>query len=216
MARAPRWGIGKRRLAAGAGEAAAWRFQRWVGAAVLRRLAGDRRWRCWLAVTPDGLAGRRRFGPPLPAGVTPFAQGGGDLGSRMGRALRRPPPGAVVLVGLDIPGLGPEQVAAAFRALGRRPWVLGPASDGGYWLIGARRRPVLRLPFEGVRWSGRHALADTLARLDTPAALLGRLDDVDEAGDLAAVPAQAVLASVVLRSPAPACGKASLPPAGAP
>lgn len=207
MARAPRWGVGKRRLAKGAGEAAAWRFQRFIGGAVLHRLAADRRWVTWLAVTPDPAAVPRRFGPRLPAGLRLLPQGGGDLGARMGRALRRPPAGPVVLVGLDIPALGPDQVAAAFRALGRRPWVLGPASDGGYWLIGARRRPCLRLPFEGVRWSGPHALADTLARLDGAATLLAELKDVDEAADLVPVPAAALLRS---RRPV------SRPPAGAP
>ena len=195
MARAPRWGVGKRRLAAGAGEAAAWRFQRFVSMAVLGRLARDRRWTTWLAVTPDRAASRRRFGPPLPAGVRLLPQGRGDLGARMGRQLAQPPAGPVVLVGLDIPELGPAEVAAAFRALGRRPWVFGPAGDGGYWLVGARRRPRLRLPFAGVRWSSRHALADTLARVDGPAALLGRLDDIDEASDLGRVAPSAVLAS---------------------
>ncbi len=195
MARAPRRGVGKRRLAAGAGEAAAWRVQRFVSLAVLRRLARDRRWTTWLAVTPDRAASRRRFGPRLPAGVRLVPQGGGDLGARMGRQLARPPTGPVVLVGLDIPALGPDEVAAAFRALGRRPWVFGPAGDGGYWLVGARRRPRLRLPFAGVRWSSRHALADTLTRVDGPAALLEPLDDVDEAGDLEGLRPESVMAS---------------------
>jgi rSAM/selenodomain-associated transferase 1 len=199
MARAPRWGVGKRRLARGAGETAAWRFQRFVSGAVLRRLAADRRWTTWLAVTPDRAASRRRFGPSLPAAVRVVAQGRGVLGARMGRQLRRPPPGSVVVVGLDIPALGPVQVAEAFRALGRRRWVLGPAADGGYWLIGSRRRPVLRLPFGGVRWSSRHALADTLARLDSPAELLEELEDVDEATDLAGLPPGVLLASTVVR-----------------
>ncbi|SMF39040.1 hypothetical protein SAMN06265365_102358 [Tistlia consotensis] len=207
MARAPRRGVGKRRLAAGAGEAAAWRFQRFVSLAVLQRLARDRRWTTWLAVTPDRLASRRRFGPRLPAGVRIVPQGPGGLGARMGRLLRRPPAGPVVLVGLDIPALGPLQVAAAFRALGRTPWVFGPAADGGYWLVGTRRRPRLRLPFAGVRWSTGHALADTLSRLDGAAALLADLADVDEAADLAMMAPEAPLASRRRLSP---------PPSGAP
>jgi glycosyltransferase A (GT-A) superfamily protein (DUF2064 family) len=61
--------------------------------------------------------------------------------------------------------------------------VFGPAADGGYWLVGLRRRP--RLPrglFERVRWSSAHALADTRAGLpkDTSVALLETLEDVDD------------------------------------
>jgi glycosyltransferase A (GT-A) superfamily protein (DUF2064 family) len=89
-----------------------------------------------------------------------------------------------VIVGSDIPELSPRHVAAAFRALGRHEAVLGPAADGGYWLIGLRRRP--RIPaglFQGVRWSSAHALADTRASLprSSSVALLEVLEDVDDA-----------------------------------
>jgi glycosyltransferase A (GT-A) superfamily protein (DUF2064 family) len=64
--------------------------------------------------------------------------------------------------------------------------VIGPATDGGYWLIGARRRPCLRLPFAGVRWGGPHARADTLAALGgLRVAELGELSDIDSGADLA-------------------------------
>jgi hypothetical protein len=90
-------------------------------------------------------------------------------------------------VGSDIPGVRAADVAAAFRALdGRADAVFGPAEDGGYWLVGlGPRRP--RDPFRGVRWSGPHALADTLANCrGRRVALLRRLRDVDDAADLAA------------------------------
>jgi uncharacterized protein len=58
--------------------------------------------------------------------------------------------------------------------------VLGPAHDGGYWLIGLRRSPRVLAPFAGVRWSGPHALADTLANLNGKRVLLApTLRDVD-------------------------------------
>jgi glycosyltransferase A (GT-A) superfamily protein (DUF2064 family) len=63
--------------------------------------------------------------------------------------------------------------------------VLGPAPDGGYWLIGLKRTPKVLRPFAGVRWSGPHAFADTLANLKgkrvAEAAMLG---DVDTEKDL--------------------------------
>ena len=105
----------------------------------------------------------------------------------MARVLQGLPPGPAVILGSDVPGIGPRQVARAFAALGRNDWVLGPSPDGGYWLIGARRRPVLRPPFAGVRWSTAQARADTLANLEAQGAsvaLLEELADVDTLADL--------------------------------
>ncbi len=65
--------------------------------------------------------------------------------------------------------------------------VFGPAVDGGYWLVGMKRRPWLRGVFADVRWSSPHALADTLANLaGRRVLLLDRLRDVDTGADLAA------------------------------
>jgi glycosyltransferase A (GT-A) superfamily protein (DUF2064 family) len=102
----------------------------------------------------------------------------------MQRLFRRLPPGPVLIVGGDIPGLTAGEIAKAFRLLGNADAVLGPAMDGGYWLVGLRRSPKLLAPFAGVRWSSPHALAETVANLDGKridfAALLG---DVDTAED---------------------------------
>jgi hypothetical protein len=180
LVKAPRMGAVKTRLAAGIGEAAAWRFYRNVSARILRRLARDPRWRCRLAVTPDGCARWRRHWPP---DIPRMAQGGGGLGARMARPMHDLPPGPVVIVGSDIPGLDAGHVARAFRLLERHAAVFGPAEDGGYWLVGLGRRGLARRLFDGVRWSTRHALADTLANLPpgTVPGLLGTLADVDDA-----------------------------------
>ncbi len=184
MARAPRLGAVKRRLALDVGALAAWRFYRHGLAALIRRLGRGRgvggRWRRWLAVTPD-----RAVRSPWPRAWHVIPQGSGDLGARMGRVLQELPPGPVVIVGSDIPDLGPAHIARAFALLGDHDWVFGPAGDGGYWLIGARRRPARRDPFAGVRWSSPHALADTLANLSgARVAFLQELDDVDTGADL--------------------------------
>ncbi len=185
MVRAPRLGAGKRRLARDLGALAAWRFQRAMLTRVLRRLARDPRWTTWLAVTPDRAAcPAARWGTR--ARVIP--QGAGGLGARMARLLREPPPGPVVVVGSDIPDLDAGHVAQAFRALGRHDWVFGPAADGGYWLVGARRRRAPWRPFDAVRWSSHHALADSLANLEgARIALLEELHDVDRGEDLARI-----------------------------
>lgn len=185
FARAPRLGLVKRRLAKELGAAAALRFHGLNTQVLLRRLSRDPRWTTWLAVTPDSAvrdtaAIWRHRGPLL-------AQGSGDLGARMGRVLRWLPRGPAVIVGSDIPGIDAPRIAAAFRALGQANFVLGPAADGGYWLIGARRRPVIRTPFAGVRWGGAQALADTRANMAGRVVLLEELQDVDTAADLARV-----------------------------
>lgn len=178
--RVPRLGRVKSRLAREIGALAALRFYRATVEQVLRRLGRDPRWRCRLAVTPDRRA-------PLPRTWRVGAmdgQGSGDLGRRMARPFRTLPPGPAVIIGSDIPEIAPRHVVAAFHALGAHQAVFGPAADGGYWLVGLRRRP--RLPsrlFAGVRWSGEHALADTLAALPRgmAAAFLETLEDIDDA-----------------------------------
>ncbi len=181
MARAPRLGAVKRRLAEDIGALAALRFYRHTLRGLLRAVGRDPRWRLHLALTPDRTA-RGTY-----QGVRPVPQGRGDLGARMGRFLRDLPAGPVVIVGTDIPALGRGQVARAFRALGSNDWVIGPAEDGGYWLIGAARlRAGPRDPFAGVRWSSARALADTLANLrGQRMELLEELDDIDTGADLA-------------------------------
>ena len=183
FARAPRLGTVKRRLARGLGPVGAWRFHRHTTEALLREVSRDPRWTTWLAVTPDAWLWRPRGLWHFP--VLRLAQGPGDLGQRMGRVLASLPPGPVVILGADIPGIRARHVDRAFSALGDHDWVLGPADDGGYWLIGARRRPCLRLPFEGVAWGSDRALAQTRAGMGLArVALLETLIDVDTVADL--------------------------------
>ncbi|HKM65252.1 MAG TPA: TIGR04282 family arsenosugar biosynthesis glycosyltransferase [Acidisphaera sp.] len=175
FARAPRLGAVKRRLARDVGDRAALRFHTGMLTRVARELGCCRRFRTVLAVTPDRARLRTRL-PLVP-------QGRGNLGERMARAAARVPRGRVAIVGCDIPGLGAADIVAAFRALGRADAVFGPAEDGGYWLVARGPRRPAR-PFAGVRWSTRHALADTLANFSARrVAMLRRLRDVDTAED---------------------------------
>jgi rSAM/selenodomain-associated transferase 1 len=178
--RAPRLGRVKSRLAAGIGALAALRFYRQSSERLLRDLARDRRWRCHLALTPDREVGRRWWR----VSALRRGQGPGDLGRRMARVFAELPPGPAVIVGSDIPAITRDHLWAAFRALGNSDAVFGPAADGGYWLVGLRRRPRLPRPlFARVRWSSAHALADTLAGLPRgfSVARLATLEDIDDA-----------------------------------
>jgi rSAM/selenodomain-associated transferase 1 len=198
FARAPRLGTVKRRLARDVGRIEALQFHRSATGALLRRLGADPRWTTWLALTPDRAAATGRG--LWPGAYRLIPQGPGDLGRRMGGALKGLPRGPAVIVGADIPGITPRHLAEAFRLLGQNDWVIGPAEDGGYWLIGARRRPVLRLPFDKVRWGGPHALADTLANLAGQSiGVLETLADVDSGVDLAHLRRPAAVRTAILR-----------------
>ena len=184
MAKAPRLGSVKRRLAAAIGDQAALAFYRRALASLLARVGRDPRWRCWLYLTPDRTVSSARL---WPRGLSRRPQGRGDLSHRMARPFAELPPGAVVIIGSDIPGIARRHIVEAFRRLGGHDAVLGPAADGGYWLIGLRRRPHTPRLFRSVRWSGPHALADTLAGFDTRhrIALMEELEDVDDGASYA-------------------------------
>ncbi len=114
-------------------------------------------------------------------------QGDGDLGRRMAAFVARQMDAgaeAVVLVGADSPTLPVEYVRQAFAELERVDVVLGPAADGGYYLVGCGpRRPPL---FEGVAWGTGRVLADTIANLADPhwrLCLLPPWYDVDAPAD---------------------------------
>jgi rSAM/selenodomain-associated transferase 1 len=199
--KAPVAGRVKTRLAKGLGAGRA--------AAIYRRLSANTiaaaakgPWRTVLAVDP--AAGLRGFTPPWPAQIDRIAQGRGDLGKRMRRAVDRAPAGPVVIIGSDAPFLRTRDIRAAFAALKGADAVFGPAADGGYWLIGlARRRGAAGL-FAAVRWSSEHALADT--RRTLPAAfrifMLRALGDIDDLADLSAAGRHALVRTMlVVNSP---------------
>ena len=130
---------------------------------------------------PDDLA---------PAGVPWRRQRGVDLGERLYRGLRWAVSGAgcAAAVGSDHPDLDTERVETAFDLLARgRDAVLGPARDGGYYLIALRREAVQRRLFDGLAWSTPSVLAETLSRcreLKLDVALLPEEDDLDTVEDL--------------------------------
>ncbi|MBC7505389.1 MAG: TIGR04282 family arsenosugar biosynthesis glycosyltransferase [Sandarakinorhabdus sp.] len=106
-------------------------------------------------------------------------QGAGDLGMRLARAAAALP---VLLLGADIPGLTPEHLILAVEALRKAPAVVGPAADGGYWVLGLSQ--AVPGVFDGIAWGTSGVLAATLARLPAETVRLTTLSDLDTPDDL--------------------------------
>jgi rSAM/selenodomain-associated transferase 1 len=184
--KAPRPGQVKTRLAAAIGDEPAAAAYRALAEGVLERTApreGEYE-RIVLFAPPDAREEVARWLPAEPLA----AQEGPDLGARMDAAFAAAFAGgapAAVLVGSDVPRLDRGHVLRAFAALEEHPVVLGPAADGGYYLVGLReRRPEL---FAGVEWGTAGVLAATLERcaaLGLRPRLLETLADVDTEADL--------------------------------
>jgi uncharacterized protein len=181
MVKEPVAGRVKTRLARGIGTIGAVGAYRAMLQSIAARLAGDARWEALFAVSPDVSVASHM----LPVPSARFKQGGGDLGQKLQHIFDILPPGPVVVIGTDIPGITVRDIADAFGALGSYDAVFGPSPDGGYWLVGMKRRPHVPRAFENVRWSSEHALADTLGNLaDFRVARLRTCDDIDDAADL--------------------------------
>jgi rSAM/selenodomain-associated transferase 1 len=119
------------------------------------------------------------------------AQGDGDLGARMHRALAfdlQRHEGAL-LIGTDAPALDASRLREAADALHEVDAVFVPALDGGYALVGLRR-PCEAL-FSGMAWSTAQVMADTRARARDAGLRwieLAPVADIDEPADLAHLP----------------------------
>lgn len=184
----PRAGGVKSRLAAGIGAERAARVYKAIAEEEIRRTAprdGEFE-RLFLFSPPQS---RARIEQWLP-GETLLAQAEGDLGERMARAFgeafdrgaRR-----VAVIGTDVPSLSREDVVEALCSLDDQDLVIGPATDGGYYLL-AMKRPDPGV-FQGVPWSTPQVLTATLdraGRLGRSVRVLRTLGDVDTVEDLAA------------------------------
>ena len=119
-------------------------------------------------------------------------QSAGDLGARMQQALEpllAGPADRVVIIGGDSPTLPGAHLREALDALRHVDVVVGPALDGGYYLIGIRRSawPEASRLFEGIHWSTPTVLAETLQRIDKGGfsiRLLPEWYDIDRPADL--------------------------------
>ena len=184
FAKAPAMGRVKTRLARDIGNFNAWRFYRNMVKELIKRV-GQGKWNTVLCVSPDDYNGSF-FGKRYPI----IPQGGGDLGERMQRVFDDVGPkygkGPLVLIGGDIPSIQKAHIENAFDALKDSDITFGPATDGGYWMVGMRRSKRRISPFFDVRWSTKHTLSDTVENIDlmNRISFIDMLSDVDKGEDL--------------------------------
>jgi len=188
FAKVPRPGAVKTRLAAAVGPDAAAEAYRRMGRMIAVQLADAPAEMTVCFDPPDAEAEMRRWLDPLPRRYLP--QGDGDLGERMSRMVRRAltrPERAdrAVVVGTDAPAVDGAVATRALKALDSADVVLGPSTDGGYYLIGLNA-PCPDL-FRSIPWSTSSVLAATAARAREQGLDVTYLEmqaDVDTVADL--------------------------------
>ena len=117
-------------------------------------------------------------------------QQGNDLGERMKNAFAstfKKGYHKIVIIGTDCPGLNAEIIMNAFSYLQTNDVVIGPAEDGGYYLLGMKQ--MQHELYEGIQWSTGAVLNDTINKctaLQLNYCMLGVLKDIDEEKDLQA------------------------------
>ena len=190
--RFPEAGTTKTRLIPSLGAKGAAKLQRRMAEHTLARISKVR-------ITP-GLnieiryagGGARRIQDWLGPKYIYCPQGKGDLGNRMSSAFKdafRNGADQVTLIGTDIPGITATTIESAFNILEQADLALGPAKDGGYYLVGLRHNvfEAARGLFTGINWGGDRVLAETRAVADVAGLrtrLLEKLADVDYPEDL--------------------------------
>jgi len=117
-------------------------------------------------------------------------QQGNDLGERMENAMSRAFSDGmekVLVIGSDVPELTGRIIAEAFNALDTNDAVLGPAFDGGYYLIGFNKSTFLPDIFHGIEWSTASVFSQTMGILKKSGHgvhILTKLTDIDTFEDL--------------------------------
>lgn len=182
--KAPRAGLVKTRLAQALGPARAVRIYRRLAAAQLRRI--PEAWPVEVQYSPRGA--RTEMRAWLGARAILRLQRGGDLGDRLQAAFARAfARGArqVLAIGGDCPGLDATRLRAAAAALAHADVVLGPARDGGYYLIGLRQ-PAPEL-FRDMPWSTVAVCRATRQRARAAGRRVHLLDELEDVDDLASL-----------------------------
>lgn len=197
--RYPQVGQTKTRLIPALGAAGAADLQRRMAEYLVRRLRHPN-WTLQIHYSNASLSEMQAL---LGHDLTYCRQKGMDLGDRIWhgfqqtftKARRSSTRTRAIAIGADCPDLSYQHIQNAFNKLREKDVVLGPASDGGYYLIGLKQSPssfyesaVIRNLFQGIDWSTPYVFEQTMQkiqRLALTSAQLEMLSDIDRPEDLA-------------------------------
>lgn len=119
-----------------------------------------------------------------------YPQQGENLGERMKQAFKTAYKQGYtncILTGSDLPGLAASTIKEGFESLEKSPSCIGPATDGGYYLIGFQKKYFAESIFENMKWSTESVFTKTLSKLCTAGqtpAQLPDFSDIDTKSDL--------------------------------
>ncbi|MDP5060335.1 MAG: TIGR04282 family arsenosugar biosynthesis glycosyltransferase [Maribacter sp.] len=174
--RNPELGKGKRRLAATIGDQAALDIYKFLlnhTVAITKNLYAEKEVYYSEEIWKNDIWENQKFGKKL--------QVGEDLGARMANAFQQgfqKKYQKIIIIGSDMLDLSQEDLENAFKALEKNDFVVGPAEDGGYYLLGMKK--FLPTLFYDKAWGSETVLKDTLADLkNETTALLETRNDVD-------------------------------------
>ncbi|OEU68004.1 MAG: hypothetical protein BA863_12735 [Desulfovibrio sp. S3730MH75] len=129
----------------------------------------------------EGWLGKRKM----------ISQHGEDLGERMFNAFEdafKLGYDSCVLTGSDLPDLTAQEISRGMESLRKHPVCIGPATDGGYFLIGFQKETLTKVPFTNMKWSTPEVFTETILRLKSVGLepfILPEHADIDTAQDLA-------------------------------
>tara|TARA_B100000212_G_scaffold195783_1_gene147749 strand:+ start:134 stop:745 length:612 start_codon:yes stop_codon:yes gene_type:complete len=199
MAKWPRFGICKTRLAKDIGKKNALRIQSKMlnhTLSVSNYLREKEIAEISIAITGIGLKSSKRWCKDL--GINNFyLQGKGCLGEKMKRQIFKSQRNSrnyqkrnIIFIGTDLPNLSHIDILKTISKFEQKDVILGPSNDGGYWLIGFSQRLISKnfyIPFINIKWSSNDVLKRTIDNLnqhDLTIDFLNTKIDIDSLKDI--------------------------------
>jgi len=155
FARRPEISIGKSRLKNKIGKILGSNFYHNNLSNLLRKLNSDKRINITLCVNPDSST--KNWPRHISPKIKRIPQGKGDIGKKMSKILNMNKE-KKILIGSDIPKISTKVIMETWKKLNRCNVILGPAYDGGFWLIGFANRTNIQNLFKNIDWHKNNTL----------------------------------------------------------